>query len=126
MAALDFPPVFPRATSSSCNPCNGVDALAPVPVLTAMIRHRSCDCRDHAERCHVWRVSGHLLPRRAPLRICLLYSDTAGDAVSVPFLRAAFEKAGHTLAHAVQTDRDLDRVLQESIDIVVASGGDGT
>ena len=42
------------------------------------------------------------------------------------FLRTAFGKHGHTLAHAVERDADLERVLSEPIDVVVASGGDGT
>lgn len=60
------------------------------------------------------------------MRICLLHNEHAGDAVSVSFLRSAIEKAGHTLAHAVESDSDLERVLQEPIDLLVASGGDGT
>ncbi len=60
------------------------------------------------------------------MRICLLYSGMAGDGVSSADLRALIEGCGHELMHIVEKDDDLEQALDESIELVVAAGGDGT
>ncbi len=60
------------------------------------------------------------------MRICLLYNANAGDGVSSADLRALLEEQGHELMHVVENDDDLEQALDESVDLVVAAGGDGT
>jgi diacylglycerol kinase family enzyme len=61
------------------------------------------------------------------MRICLLYSESAGDGESQGAkLRRAIEAAGHEVAHLVEKDTELARALEDTIDLVVAAGGDGT
>jgi diacylglycerol kinase (ATP) len=60
------------------------------------------------------------------VRIALLHTAQAGDAVSPDVLRRAVEGAGHTLAGMFAPDADHDTVLACSPELVVAAGGDGT
>jgi diacylglycerol kinase (ATP) len=60
------------------------------------------------------------------MRICLLVNKGAGTAVSTDELRTAIERSGHEIAHIVDKDDHLRRVLDEPVDILVAAGGDGT
>lgn len=61
------------------------------------------------------------------MRICLLYSEKAGDGESQgTTLRHAMEAAGHDVVHLVEKDTELKRALEDGVDLVVAAGGDGT
>lgn len=61
------------------------------------------------------------------MRICLLYSEGAGEGESQGAkLRRAIEGAGHDVTHMVEKDTELARALEDKIDLVVAAGGDGT
>lgn len=61
------------------------------------------------------------------MRICLLYSEKAGGGESQgATLRHAIEAAGHEVVHLVEKDTELVRALEDTIDLVVAAGGDGT
>lgn len=59
------------------------------------------------------------------MRIALLHSAGAGDAVSPDIIRRAVEGAGHHLVGVFEPDVDLDAVLARSPEVVVAAGGDG-
>src|SRR5262245_49663525 len=67
-----------------------------------------------------------LAPKPAQLNISLLYSGEAGDGVAPGRLRRAFEAAGHELLYATERDTDFERELDDSTELVVAAGGDGT
>jgi len=41
-------------------------------------------------------------------------------------LRHTIERAGHEVCHIAQQDDDLERLLEDTTDLVVAAGGDGT
>lgn len=60
------------------------------------------------------------------MRIVLLHTAQAGDAVSPDVLRRAMEGAGHTMAGMFAPDADHETVLACSPELVVAAGGDGT
>jgi diacylglycerol kinase (ATP) len=60
------------------------------------------------------------------VKIALLHSAEAGDAVSPDHLRRAVEGAGHRLAGMFATAVETEAVLACSPEIVVAAGGDGT
>lgn len=60
------------------------------------------------------------------MRVCLLYSERAGDGISSARLRGLLAESGHELMHLVDKDDDLEQVLDDSIELVVAAGGDGT
>ena len=60
------------------------------------------------------------------MKISLLYSGEAGDGVAPGTLRRAFEAAGHELLYAAERDIDFERALDDSTELVVAAGGDGT
>jgi diacylglycerol kinase family enzyme len=59
------------------------------------------------------------------VKIALLHSAGAGDAVSPDIIRRAVEGAGHHLVGVFEPDVDLDAVLARSPEVVVAAGGDG-
>jgi len=61
-----------------------------------------------------------------PMKICLLYSQGAGDGAPLRELRRKIEDAGHTIARVARTDTDLQAALDDAVDLVVAAGGDGT
>lgn len=61
------------------------------------------------------------------MRICLLYSERAGDGESQGAkLRRSIEEHGHEVVHLVERDTELARALEDPVDLVVAAGGDGT
>jgi diacylglycerol kinase (ATP) len=59
------------------------------------------------------------------VKIALLHSAGAGDAVSPDIIRRAVEGAGHHLVGMFEPDVDLEAVLARSPEVVVAAGGDG-
>lgn len=60
------------------------------------------------------------------MRVLLLHSVDAGDGLSQEQVRQSLESAGHELLHVVQSDADLERMLSESPEVLVAAGGDAT
>lgn len=60
------------------------------------------------------------------MRIALLHSSDAGDAVSPDVLRRAIEGAGHRLVGLFEPDVEIDAILARGPELVVAAGGDGT
>jgi diacylglycerol kinase family enzyme len=60
------------------------------------------------------------------MRISLLYSERAGDGTPVRTLREALEAEGHEVVHLVEKDAELERSLDDRVELVVAAGGDGT
>ncbi len=61
------------------------------------------------------------------MRVSLFYNEHAGDGVPLDHIRDAIEQRGHELVRVVEAARtDLERLLEERPDIVVAAGGDGT
>lgn len=59
------------------------------------------------------------------MKIALLHSAEAGDAVSPEVLRRAVEGAGHRLAGMFEPYIDVEAVLACRPEVVVAAGGDG-
>jgi diacylglycerol kinase (ATP) len=61
------------------------------------------------------------------LRVLLMHNPTAGDEDhSRDSLSEALEAAGHEVTWQSTKDSDWERALEESFDLVVAAGGDGT
>jgi diacylglycerol kinase family enzyme len=60
------------------------------------------------------------------LRISLLCSAVAGNGVSPERLRSLLERCGHHVVHLLEEKSELREVLGDSIELVVAAGGDGT
>lgn len=60
-----------------------------------------------------------------PVKIALLHSAGAGDAVSPEILRRAVEGAGHQVVGAFEPNVETEAVLACSPEVVVAAGGDG-
>jgi diacylglycerol kinase (ATP) len=61
------------------------------------------------------------------LRVLLMHNPTAGDEDhSRGTLRATLEEAGHEVSWQSMKESDWERALEESFDLVVAAGGDGT
>ena len=60
------------------------------------------------------------------VRVSLLYNQNAGDGVPLDHIRDAIEQRGHHLVGVVEKHADFKRLLDESPEIVVAAGGDGT
>lgn len=59
------------------------------------------------------------------MKIALLHSAAAGDAVSPDVLRRALEGAGHRLVGMFEPDVEVEAVLGCAPELVVAAGGDG-
>lgn len=60
------------------------------------------------------------------MRISLLCNESAGDGVSLENLAMEIQRAGHELVQVVRKNSDLARVIEDSAELVVAAGGDGT
>jgi diacylglycerol kinase (ATP) len=60
------------------------------------------------------------------VRISLLHNEDAGDGQSSAGLKRLIERAGHEVIHLLEDESDLHDVLDDSPDLVVAAGGDGT
>jgi diacylglycerol kinase family enzyme len=60
------------------------------------------------------------------LRIALLYNDDAGEGATLRQIREAIEEHGHAVVRAVEHLDDTSDLLDETADLVVAAGGDGT
>ncbi len=59
------------------------------------------------------------------MNISLLFNESAGDGVSSDWLCDTMRKAGHGPIRVVDK-HEVDQVLQDSPELVVAAGGDGT
>jgi diacylglycerol kinase (ATP) len=60
------------------------------------------------------------------VRVSLFYNKHAGDGVPRDHIRDAIEQHGHELIRVVEKHTNVERLLEERPDIVVAAGGDGT
>jgi diacylglycerol kinase (ATP) len=63
------------------------------------------------------------------MRVSLFYNKHAGDGVPLDHIRNAIEQRGHELVRVVEKREkrtNVQRLLEERPDIVVAAGGDGT
>ncbi len=60
------------------------------------------------------------------MRICLFWSERAGEGVSLGEISSLLERHGHHIARTVTTAKDLPHKLDDSFDCVVTAGGDGT
>ena len=60
------------------------------------------------------------------MRVSLLYNAEAGNSVPLDRIREAISQHGHDLVGLIEQNADLEQVLQDCPDIVVAAGGDGT
>lgn len=60
------------------------------------------------------------------MKVSLLYNVSAGEGLSAEKLCERLERCGHHVVHLVEKDAELERVLDEETDLVVAAGGDGT
>lgn len=59
------------------------------------------------------------------MKISLLFNESAGDGISSDWLCDAMKRAGHGPIRLVKKS-EFDRVLEDSPELVVAAGGDGT
>jgi diacylglycerol kinase (ATP) len=60
------------------------------------------------------------------VRVSLLYNRNSGDGVPLDHIRDAIVQHRHDLVRIVEKHADLERLLEETPEIVVAAGGDGT
>jgi diacylglycerol kinase family enzyme len=60
------------------------------------------------------------------VRISLLYNEAAGDRVTVEAIVHAIERHGHELVRITDNRTQSGRLLEDTPDLVVAAGGDGT
>lgn len=60
------------------------------------------------------------------MKVSLLYNDRAGDGAPLDRIRRALDAHGHDLVRVITDRNDLERLVEPSIDLVVAAGGDGT
>ena len=60
------------------------------------------------------------------VKVSLLYNPNAGDSVPLDRIREAFAQHGHDLIRVVEKNSNLEQLLEDRPDIVVAAGGDGT
>jgi diacylglycerol kinase family enzyme len=60
------------------------------------------------------------------MRICLFWTERAGEGISLDEISSLLERHGHHIARIVNKTGDLPRKLDGSFDCVVTAGGDGT
>jgi diacylglycerol kinase family enzyme len=60
------------------------------------------------------------------MRVSVLYNEDAGDGLSSNDLRDQIERLGHDVVHLVDHPTAFARTLDDSIDLAVTAGGDGT
>jgi len=60
------------------------------------------------------------------MRICLFWSERAGEGISLDEISSLLERHGHHVARIVDKTGDLPHKLDGSFDCVVTAGGDGT
>ncbi len=60
------------------------------------------------------------------MRVSLFFNKNAGDGVTLDHIRDAIEQRGHELVRVIENRTNMERLLEERPDIVVAAGGDGT
>src|SRR5688572_7554738 len=59
------------------------------------------------------------------MRICLYANPEAGEGLSLEEITRLIKRSGHTISQVIHHKDDLPHTL-ESVDCVVAAGGDGT
>ena len=69
---------------------------------------------------------GVVLGNASVVRVSLLYNASAGDGLPLDHIQEAVAQHGHDLVRVVEKKEDLQRLLEDPPDIVVAAGGDGT
>ena len=60
------------------------------------------------------------------MRVSLMYNEDAGDGLSTDDLRDQIQQRGHDVVHLVDNPAAFMRTIDDSIDLAVAAGGDGT
>jgi diacylglycerol kinase family enzyme len=60
------------------------------------------------------------------VRVLLLYNENAGEGLPLDLIREAIVRHGHELVRVIEKDTDIDGLVAEASDLVVAAGGDGT
>jgi diacylglycerol kinase (ATP) len=60
------------------------------------------------------------------MRICLFWTERAGEGISLDEISSLLEHHGHHIARIVEKTEDLPHKLDGSFDCVVTAGGDGT
>jgi diacylglycerol kinase (ATP) len=60
------------------------------------------------------------------MRVSLLYNETAGEGVPLDLIREAIVRHGHEVVRAIEKDADIESLVAEVPELVVAAGGDGT
>jgi diacylglycerol kinase (ATP) len=60
------------------------------------------------------------------VRIALFYNDDAGEGATLRQIREAIEEHGHSIVRVVEQHDDPKGLLDETAELVVAAGGDGT
>lgn len=58
--------------------------------------------------------------------VTIVYNDDAGSGVSASEIKGVVERHGHRVVRMADKDEDIDAVLDQPGDLVVAAGGDGT
>jgi len=58
--------------------------------------------------------------------VSLLYNPQAGSGTPLDHIRGAIEQQGHDLVRVVESHADIEHLLEDTPDVVVAAGGDGT
>jgi diacylglycerol kinase (ATP) len=64
--------------------------------------------------------------QRAAMRVAVLFHENAGEGVSGEGLRKTVASVGHDVVDLIADDADLEQAFAETVDLVVAAGGDGT
>ena len=60
------------------------------------------------------------------MKVALFYNDDAGEGATLRQIREAIEEHGHSIVRVVEKDDDPKSLLDETAELVVAAGGDGT
>jgi len=60
------------------------------------------------------------------MRVCLLYNEGAGDGIACHDLTDALGRSGHDVVRIFREPDRLRAELDETVDVVVVAGGDGT
>ena len=60
------------------------------------------------------------------MRVSLMYNEDAGDGLSNDDLVDEIRRSGHDVVHLVDNPTAFARTLDDSIDLAVTAGGDGT
>lgn len=60
------------------------------------------------------------------MRVSLLYNETAGEGIPLDLIREAIARHGHELVRVFEKDSEIEALVAEGPELVVAAGGDGT